>query len=61
MELEVIPDCVAERDTLQWGKPADCSSDDIMGYRIYWAPFLGDSLSLWREINDPDSTMAVFN
>lgn len=61
LALEVEANCEVERDTLKWSVPASCTSDDIMGYRIYWAPFLGDSLTLWREIDDPSTTSAVFN
>jgi len=59
--LEVSASCEVERDTLRWSRPDSCTSDDIVGYRIYWAPFLGDSLTVWREIDDPEETSAVFN
>ncbi|MDG1674087.1 MAG: gliding motility-associated C-terminal domain-containing protein [Flavobacteriales bacterium] len=61
LALEVDANCAVERDTLRWSVPESCTSDDIMGYRIYWAPFLGDSLTLWRQVDDPETTTAVFN
>jgi gliding motility-associated-like protein len=61
LALEVDANCLVERDTLRWSVPESCTSDDITGYRIYWAPFLGDSLTLWRQVDDPETTTAVFN
>ncbi len=61
LDLEVDAHCEVERDTLRWSVPSACTSDDIVGYRIYWAPFLGDSLTLWREVDDASVTSAVFN
>ena len=61
MALEVAADCEVERDTLRWSPVPGCDSDDIVGYNIYWAPFLGDSLTLWRAADNPEDTVAVFN
>ena len=61
MTLEVVSSCEAERDTLTWGRTSECTSDDIVGYRLYWAPFLGDSLTPWSEIEQADDTSFVFN
>jgi gliding motility-associated-like protein len=61
MALEVAADCDVERDTLRWSPVPGCDSDDIVGYNIYWAPFLGDSLTLWRAVDNPEDTVAVFN
>lgn len=61
MRLEVTADCQVERDTLRWSPVPGCESDDIVGYNVYWAPFLGDSLTLWREVNQPDDTVTIFN
>ena len=61
MTLEVAADCEVERDTLRWSPVSGCDSDDIVGYNIYWAPVLGDSLTLWRAIDNPEDTVAVFN
>ena len=61
VQLEVNAYCDLERDTLRWALSSDCTSDDVVGFRIYWAPFLGDSLELWKEFNDVNVTSAVFN
>lgn len=61
MVLEVTASCSVERDTLRWFPAPGCDSDDIMGYNIYWAPFLGDSLELWRHLDNPEDTVAIFN
>ena len=61
VQLEVNAYCDLERDTLRWALSSDCTSDDVVGFRIYWAPFLGDSLQLWKEFNDVNVTSAVFN
>ena len=59
--LDVTASCDVERDTLRWRREFGCSSDDIVGYRIYWAPFQGDSLTLWRELDSTTDSVAVFN
>jgi gliding motility-associated-like protein len=59
--LDVTASCDVERDTLRWRRELGCSSDDIVGYRIYWAPFQGDSLTLWRELDTTTDSVAVFN
>lgn len=61
MELDVVASCAVERDTLSWTASLGCTSDDIMAYRIYWAPFLGDSLTLWQELEATEDPFAVFN
>ena len=61
MQLDVDAHCDVERDTLRWSRAPGCTSDDIVGYRIYWAPFEGDSLQLWRQVNEASDTLAVFN
>ena len=61
MVLEVTASCSVERDTLRWFPAPGCDSDDIMGYNIYWAPFLGDSLELWRHLDNSEDTVAIFN
>ena len=60
--LSVEAFCVEERDTLRWSGPSGCpEADDIQGYNVYWAPFEGDSLTLWQTIEDPLDTVAIFN
>ena len=38
-----------------------CESDDIVAYRVYWAPFVGDSLTLWKEIEGVENNSVFFN
>ena len=59
--LEVSPNCDVRRDTLTWNPVPDCESDDIVAYRIYWAPFAGDSLTVWHEVEGAENTSMVFN
>ena len=61
LNFDVQPSCEHERDTLTWSRPEGCESDDIVAYRIRWAPFLGDSLEVWRDIEDVEILTDVFN
>ena len=61
MAVEVVANCEDRRDSLTWHPVPGCESDDIVAYRIYWAPFAGDSLTLWREVEGVENNTAVFN
>ena len=61
MALEVVPNCEDQRDSLTWQPVPGCESDDIVAYRIYWAPFAGDSLTLWKEFEGIENNEAIFN
>ena len=61
LNFDVQPSCEHERDTLTWSRPEGCESDDIVAYRIRWAPFLGDSLEVWRDIEDVETLTNVVN
>ena len=61
LNLDVQPSCEHERDTLTWSRPEGCESDDIVAYRIRWAPFLGDSLEVWKDIEEVETLTDVFN
>ena len=45
--LEADDDCDLELDFFTWSGDHDCA-DDVMGYVLYWAPFLGDTLHPYR-------------
>jgi gliding motility-associated-like protein len=61
MALDVVANCEDRRDSLTWVPVPGCESDDIVAYRVYWAPFVGDSLTLWKEIEGVENNSAVFN
>ena len=61
MALDVVANCEDRRDSLTWAPVPGCESDDIVAYRVYWAPFVGDSLTLWKEIEGVENNSAVFN
>ena len=61
MALDVVANCEDQRDSLTWEPVPGCESDDIVAYRVYWAPFAGDSLTLWREIEGVENNSVVFN
>lgn len=59
--LDVEPYCELELDTLTWGPSTACEDDDVMAYRVYWSPFEGDTLQLWRTFESSDLAVAAFN
>ena len=61
LDFDVQPSCEHERDTLSWSRPEGCESDDIVAYRIRWAPFLGESLEIWKDVEDVETLSEVFN
>ena len=61
LDFDVQPSCEHERDTLSWSRPEGCESDDIAAYRIRWAPFLGESLEIWKDVEDVETLSEVFN
>ena len=56
--LLIEGDCDLEQTSISWSNPNEfCEdTDDVVGYRVYYAPFLGQELSLLEEIFDPDQT-----
>lgn len=58
-ELEIVGDCDLEINTLNWTNPNNSCADDVTSYRIYFAPFEGDSLTLLAEINSATDTTFI--
>jgi gliding motility-associated-like protein len=57
-DLLIEGDCDLEQTSISWSNPNDfCEdTDDVIGYRVYYSPFLGQELSLLEEISDPTQT-----
>lgn len=58
--LVLDPDCAAATTTLAWSDVPGCA-DDVMAYRIHWAPFLGDTLRPYRTLEGVAASSFVFN
>jgi gliding motility-associated-like protein len=56
-------DCDLEQTVITWSNPNEnCEDvDDVVSYRIYYAPFLGDPVQVLQEIDDPNVTEYVHN
>lgn len=56
-------DCDLEQTSIRWDNPnLFCEGvDDVVKYRIYYAPFLGDPVQILTEIEDPNVTSYVHN
>jgi len=53
-------DCVEEINHFAWDNIVGCA-DDVMGYQLYWAPVLGDSLSPIVQFSNPESLTYTWN
>ena len=60
-DLLIEGDCDLEQTYISWSNPNEnCEdTDDVIGYRVYYSPFLGQGLSLLEEINDPNQSEFV--
>ena len=62
--LEIDDDCPEQVNYLNWFGSHDCA-DDVMGYILYWAPFLGDTLKPYHtfdfEIDGVLDSTFIFN
>ena len=56
----IDPDCETAVNTLIWSDVPGCA-DDVMGYTIYWAPFLGDTLQPFATLEGTPQDPFVFN
>ncbi len=56
----IEPDCEAATNTLTWSDVPGCA-DDVMGYTIYWAPFLGDTLKPYLTLEGAPAEPFAFN
>jgi len=56
--LLIQGDCDLEQTTISWSNPNEfCEdTDDVIGFRVYYSPFLGQELTLLEEIEDPTQT-----
>jgi gliding motility-associated-like protein len=56
--VNISPEDLA--NTLRWTNPINqCGDEDVIGYRIYYAPSVNDSLELLATVNSPDDTVYV--
>lgn len=60
-DLLIEGDCDLEQTSISWSNPNEnCEdTDDVIGYRVYFAPFLGQPLELLEEISDPNQTSFI--
>jgi gliding motility-associated-like protein len=56
--LLIQGDCDLEQATISWSNPNELceDTDDVIGFRVYYSPFLGQELTLLEEIEDPTQT-----
>jgi len=56
--LLIQGDCDLEQTTISWSNPNELceDTDDVIGFRVYYSPFLGQELTLLEEIEDPTQT-----
>ena len=60
-EITVDGDCESETVLIVWTNPNNSCADDVMGYRLYYAPVEGEDLLLYAEFDFANDTVYVFN
>ncbi|MDP4827973.1 MAG: gliding motility-associated C-terminal domain-containing protein, partial [Flavobacteriales bacterium] len=60
-EITVDGDCESETVLIVWTNPNNSCADDVMGYRLYYAPVEGEDLLLYAEFDFENDTVFVFN
>ena len=58
--LAIDPNCERATNTLTWSDVTGCA-DDVVGYTLYWAPFLGDTLKPYATLEGAPPEPFLFN
>jgi gliding motility-associated-like protein len=59
--FKIAANCDLIQNTLSWNNPNDSCSDDVVGYKIFYAPVLEEELQFIKQLNDPNEISFTHN
>ncbi|MBL4656923.1 MAG: gliding motility-associated C-terminal domain-containing protein [Flavobacteriales bacterium] len=59
--LAVAADCDAVENTLNWNNPNESCADDVLRYKIYYTPILGDDMEFLQYVSPATETSLILN